>query len=489
MAHLSEPALLHRSPAFQALKTYLIELTGLGYYHDKDGTLALHVQRHLTRLNISNLAQYLDLIRSPEGQEDLDYLLDDIAIGETYFFRNTAQFDALQYDILPERIANARNRGTLKIWSAGCASGAEPYSISILLSRMSPALKAIDILGTDICGRRLKRARSAVFSEWELRGLPDELRRDCFTRQGKLWNLNAQFVRGVTFRQQNLMDILTGPAEDAGGQFDIILCRNVLIYFDMDLMRRILARLRDLLVDGGWLLVGHSEPFLEIAHFLTPVSVSGTTAYRRCDGADGETLSTFTPPLVWTAPPVNFPGVPSAPPPPPAMLPNFPETPGFSVGANNAPVNYEIPPPPEPAVDPRTQVKGRDALDEVHKLADAGDWRKAMDSCTAYIADNQLDPAGHFLLALILEHQGQGAAAFEALKRVVYLDRGHALAHFHLGRMHAMTGDAKQAKRSFSNARDLVSRMPLGTPLAGGDGLVNDELGTLVHQHLARLEG
>lgn len=491
-----DPETISLAPAFKDFKSYLIELTGLGYYQDKDTALAQHVRKRISETTFQNIDQYVDFVRSLAGREELDQLLDLIAIGETYFFRNPAQFDALRTHILPNRIAARVGDKALRIWSAGCASGAEPYSISILLEREWPAASGgwnVQITGSDICERRLMRARQARFSEWEMRGLSDEIRDACFDKRGKNWQLHSRFARRVEFRQQNLKTLCEGPIDDSPGEFDIILCRNVLIYFDVDLMRRVLAKLRSLLVDGGWLIVGHSEPFLEIAHFLTPVSVSGTTVYQKTDNVRSNSTPGISAGIrnvvkAGAGTPKNS-HLPFTPPPP--FL--------FSAVDDDAqwlreqaplrvqPVDdHSGEPDSKTVLNTASAINRVSRLDEARRHADAGNWSCAVTFCEEHIAEHSLDPDGHFILALVHEHRGDITAALEELKRTIYLDRHHALAHFHLGRLYALKGDFQSSHRFTENSVDISAGIARGTAVRGGDGLLSEELESLARQQLSR---
>lgn len=468
------------APAFVALKAHLIELTGLAYYVDRNETLVERLQRRLAETKIPSVGAYFDFICSAAGGRELDALINEITVGETYFFRYPAQFDALRKVILPERIAARQAHRSLKIWSAGCASGAEPYSLAILLQREWPELARswpISILGTDISERRLERARQAAFSEWELRGLPEELRQECFRREGSSWRLVQRYAQGVEFRCQNLMDLLAPGFDATGCKYDLILCRNVLIYFGAEVTRQLLAKLHDMLSDGGWLLVGHAEPYFEISHFLTPVSVDGATAYRRLD-ARKEALPGRAAVRVPSAPaPTPFPAFATTlPPEPPVMAPT------------RSPTSVEppaLPPAPPPVAEPASLPEG--TLERAWSYANNGDWDRAQQTGERYTADHPLDPDGHFILALVHEHRGNPAAAMKEFRQVIYLDRSFALAHFHLGRLLALQGDSRAARRSYENVVNLLSGEPSPRPMRGGEGLASDDIASLARRQMAKL--
>ena len=189
--------------------------------------------------------------------------------GETHFFRNAAQFDALYSQVLPQIIERRRALRTLRIWSAGCASGAEPCSIAILLQELLPDVDewSITILGTDINTEALDRARKAIYSTWAFREQrARQWQSRYFRRKGDRYELVPEVRHMVTFAQLNLARD-NYPAYETNTMFmDLILCRNVTIYFTESVTKRVIERLHDALVGGGWLVVGHSEHSLTTYH-------------------------------------------------------------------------------------------------------------------------------------------------------------------------------------------------------------------------------
>jgi chemotaxis protein methyltransferase CheR len=497
---------VRKAPVFADLKSYLIGLTGLEYYDDKEDTLADRVYRRVVERRFANLEQYFAYLKSPDGRQELDVLIEELAIGETYFFRDTAQFEALNSVILPERFDARKNDRALRIWSAGCSSGAETYSIAILLERDWQKYRKtwnIELTGSDLCERRIARACSAEFSDWDLRSVPEHVKAECFDAVGKNWRLHERFRKGVNFEQRNLLDLLNGNRNDGG--YDIILCRNVLIYFDLDLIRQLLAKFRSLLREGGWLLVGHSEPFLEIANFFAPVALAGATAYRRLDGA----ASSLCGALADQGPPDNGTALQA----PVTATWDFPQRDAaFAPQLDPAPwlqaepdrdrqmqtaMAYAQPSPiatadtayVAPVVEEAETADPEALLSVARQCADDGRWREARDACEAYIEDVPLDPEGHFVLALILEHCNAAEGALHELRQCLYLDRQFALAHFHLGRLQALAGDRRRALRSYSNVIDLLTSARGDAPVRGGDGLQADELENLARDQVGRLVG
>jgi chemotaxis protein methyltransferase CheR len=278
---------------FLRLKALLIRRTGHFYYEDKDDLLWERVGRRLRALGLPGIGAYLDRLQDPaRGEAEWAALEAEITIGETFFFRYAEQFAALRDTILPDILARNAATRRLRIWSAGCANGSEPYSLAILLRQMLGDAVAdwrITLLGTDLNEVALESARGAIFSPWALRSMPAEDKARDFLPMpgGRGWQLKPQHRSMVRFQRQNLLDLLSPEAALEMTEFDLVLCRNVLIYFHPEVVLQLVRALAARLVPGGWLLLGHAEPSPAYAEFLDPVSLPGTAAWRR--GTEGLT--------------------------------------------------------------------------------------------------------------------------------------------------------------------------------------------------------
>src|SRR6266404_3668794 len=275
------------------------------YYADKDADLARRVGRRLSSTGAPDCSTYLDILRDPlRGARELDELIAEVTIGETHFFRHREHFEALRNLVLPDLIAQNRAHRRLRIWCAGCADGPEPYSLAILLKReMSCELLGweVAILGTDINRRSLARAREGKFEEWAFRSTPEELKRVCFLKEGGLWSIAPEYKECVSFQYHNLVEHSFPSVVNNLFCFDLIVCRNVMIYFGPDGMQRTILRFHNCLVPGGWLLVGPSEPNMTQFSPFRAVNAPGVTLYQKPDpspaagGAEAFTMTSFPP--------------------------------------------------------------------------------------------------------------------------------------------------------------------------------------------------
>ena len=453
-------------PLYPRLKEHLIECTGLSYYADKDSDLARRIRRRLEALGFRDCVSYLDLLRDPvRGASEMDALIEEVTIGETYFFRHREHFDALRDLMLPDLIARNTGNRHLRIWCAGCADGAEPYSLSILLHReLAQVLLGweVSILGTDINREYLATAREGRYEQWSLRSTPDNVKSACFEQKGKTWVIAPEYREGISFQFHNLVEDRFPPHLNGPCTFDLIICRNVMIYFAPKLMRKIVRRFHECLAPSGWLLVGPSEP--NMTHFTSfrALNAPGVTLYQRPDSSVRDFAEE-----VW------FPTEPLVVPAPIVSLPTAPR-----------------PPLPEGAEPAACQTTNRPAptLADLRQRADQGDWKGAADCGKQLIESDNLNALVHFHYALVLEQVGDHVESERSLRRAIYLDRQAVLAHYHLGLLLRSHGDSRQAERCFHNALDLLAPLPGDEILTDADGITVVELRKLAQTQIESLK-
>ena len=469
-------ALASSDPGFPALKARVIARTGHHYYIDKDDLLYDRLVRRFRELRLADCTAYAAFLEGPGANEEWAALVDAITIGETFFFRYAEQFTALRDEIVPQLIAARRSERRLRIWSAGCASGAEPYSLAILVhGLLGDALPdwTVEIVGTDISAAALATARNAEFGRWALRTTPPEDRVRWFqrvearpgpTREGG-YKLRREFRAMVRFERQNLLGLLDGSTPAAFAEFDLILCRNVLIYFSADHVRGIVRGFAERLRPGGWLLLGHAEPNPEFGAWLDPISLLGTAAYRR-GGALPEPVKPPPAAPVLAVAPLELPPV--------AII---------------EPVRVPEPPPLPPPADIRPITDATDVIERVRAMANTGDtgagWRLVRDA----LLDRPNDPSLRFYEGLLARGLGREAEAERALRGALFLNRDFLMAHFHLGLLLSDLGRAEPARRALENALHLTHALAPTAPVPEGDGLSAGELATSARLALESLGG
>lgn len=451
--------------AFARLKQAIIERTGHFYYQDKDDLLWERVQRRLRASGTVGVDAYLALLNDFEaGPPEWTALEAELTIGETYFFRYAAQFEALTRDILPSLLKARAEERRLRIWSAGCATGAEPYSVAILLQEaLGPALPdwRISILGTDLNENFLAAARRADFGRWALRSLTAERRRAWFDQVGDRFHLKPAYRRLVRFERGNLLDLLgpTPPLELS--EFDLILCRNVLIYFEHQTVEALARQLVTRLRPDGWLLLGHAEPNLGFNAFATAVSFPGTVAYRR-SGAPQPPVETPPAPLVFEAPP-----------------------PAYELALQLLPEPVVAPSPPTP--DHAAPVEPADeavTFDRIERLADLGDFEAARALCLDAIEAAPLEPRLHYRLGVVDHAAGRLREAEGALRKACYLDPAYAMALLQLGLVRLELGRLQSGRRALEAARRLAGTLPADLRLRDGAGMTAGDLRDLARARI-----
>ncbi len=212
-----------------------------------------------------------------------ELLVTRMTVGESHFFRNKPQFEALERHVLPELIKKRTPDRRLRIWSAGCAAGEEPYSIAILLNRLIPDIERwhIFILATDINRKILEKANSGIYGKWSFREVPAGIQANYFVRTDNSYVLLPEIQRMVTFRYLNLVEEGYPSLLTDTNAMDLILFRNVMIYFNEHTSLSVVNKLYESLVDGGWLAVGHTEVASKLFHQFVSRSFPGTFLFQK----------------------------------------------------------------------------------------------------------------------------------------------------------------------------------------------------------------
>ncbi|MEP7352584.1 MAG: CheR family methyltransferase [Acidobacteriota bacterium] len=450
-------------PGYSRLKEYLVKFTGLAYYSERDTELARLLGRRLAATGLPDCTAYFNLLQHPlHGVTELDALIAEITIGETYFFRHQEHFDALRDQVFPELIQRNGRTRSLRIWCAGCSDGCEPYSLAILLKReMADQLAGWDvtILGTDINRNCLARAREGLFPSWALRATTETLKEQCFTKEGNFWSLCPQYRKGVSFQYHNLVENLSSPNASLS-EFDLIICRNVMIYFGQELMRRMVLQFHHSLVPGGWLLVGPAEPNMTFFTSFRSVQLPGLTLYQKSSESVLHSSPTVSPSF---ALPLLVPPSPALPPltMPPPIVPNKSQTSAES------------------------EVETTLALAQRH--ADTGRWEEAARCCEGLLVTDPLNPRVHLIRGLIFEQMGRFDQAEQSLRRVIYLDHQSVLARYSLGLVLQSRGQVHPAVRCFENTLQLLDSVSRDYRYSDADGITAGELRELATMHLGIL--
>lgn len=403
------------------------------------------------------------LLSSTPSHHEIELLASCLTVGETYFFRERRSFDALEQKVLPG-LLQARWQGErrLRVWSAGCCTGEEPYSIAMLLDRLLPDQQDwnIMLLATDINPTFLRKAVRAEYGEWSFREAPAWLRERYFHRgSGGSYRLREPIRKRVAFSCLNLADDSYPSLTNNTNAMDLIFCRNVLMYFTPERARAVIEKLHRALVDGGWLVVSPAETSTVLFADFEAVEIDGAIFYRK--GSEATPVRSATAVPAMTPAPRCQAELPLAPMPEQAVLPQEP--------AKQA-VKSE---PPALAETEKLSTRARECAN-LGRLDEASAW------CREAIALDKLNPALHYLLATIEQEQGLNDNAAQSLLRTLYLDDHFVLAHFALGNLRRAQGRPRDAQRHFDNALAALRRYAADEVLPESDGLTAGRLGEIV---------
>jgi chemotaxis protein methyltransferase CheR len=271
-------------PALCEIRDLLYRVSGIYQMDFQFSFLVTRCRRRMKILNVSALAAYFRYLAAPKtGQEEIRNLLNEITIGETYFFRNQAQIDALRKIILPKVAALPlkQEQKEIRVWSAGCSTGEEPYTLAIaLLDEITQRHQdwTLEILATDINDESLRKAAAGQYNEYAVRRIRPELKSRYFCSEGSLFRI-SDAVRGIVkFARLNFED---QPAISAMGEFDFIFCCNVLIYFDQASKQRAIVNFERSLLPGGYLFLGDCESLFHTENQFRLLHYPEATAYRK----------------------------------------------------------------------------------------------------------------------------------------------------------------------------------------------------------------
>ncbi len=346
--------------------------------------------------------------------------------GETYFFRDHGQFDLLRLRLLPELIQRRRDTKTLRLWSAGCSSGEEVYSLAMLMDMLLPQRNDWDILilGSDINEAALARAQRGHYGSWSFRMAPPALKQRYFTHTDDEWILDERIRGMVTFRVTNLIDEVFPSAELH--DMDLILCRNVFIYFTAADVAAVAGKLAAALGEGGYFMTAHAEL---LGHRLQNL--------RSRLFAEGVVYQRATP-------------EPAAAIPRPARLPPAPSA------ATEPTPGTPHPSPPSAPDAPNADV----LLALAREFADRGEYDRAAQICRRALSSEPLAPEPHFLLAQLAQLNGDFDQAGEMLRKTLYLDPQNVAATLELAALYERSENLPRAQTLRRAALDIVRTLP-----------------------------
>ncbi|MFO0583172.1 MAG: CheR family methyltransferase [Anaeromyxobacter sp.] len=460
-------------PVLADLAALLKERVGLNVRADGHAALRLAVVARLDELpDVPDGAAYHEVLRGAGGDDELRRLLPLVTVGKTSFFRDERQFGALEA-LLPRLLARPRGGGRrVAIWSAGCATGEEPYSIAMACAEAGAEPEHVELVATDVNPEAVAHALRGEYDSRRLRDVPERIRERYFETGAERPHVRPLLRRYVTaIRTHNLVSA-SFPRPSDGGGWDVIFCRNVIIYFDTATTQQVLTLFHGNLSPGGYLFLGYSESLFRLFEGFELTEVAGAFLYRR-------------PEVRMTPLPVRRPVRPQVP---------IPESPPRVAHVDTAvtPVPAARPgtPRPRPPFAPQEFLDGAIALfadgrfgaarellerwiekggeDLAVRLTLAnlyGILRQPAEARACYekaLALEPLSAEAHLFYGIHLVSTADPEAAARELARALFLDPDLALAHYYLGRCREAQRDPDRARLAYRNALDAYKRRPDG---------------------------
>ena len=436
---------------FLQFRDLIEERCGIHFDESQRVSLTASLSARMQQLGLERMEDYYDHLLTASGaastEVEFRHLINLVTITETCFFRDAAQFRMLRDQILPALISARTSISgisgigggeprTIRIWSAGCSSGEEAYSVALTLWDMGAFLAypewTFDIVGTDINTRVLEAARRGVYSPRAVRNVDGRLLRRYFVEEDGQFILDDDIKKRVRFEQGNLTQV---PMPSTGPQ-DIVFCKNVAIYFQPDVARRLVHGLHDSIADGGYLLLGHAESLWQVDDRFELVEHGGAFAYRKpklgresfslesLESIDRTSRPAFAQPsseqydecLQW-----------------------------FRVGDwAKAEAGLRCLLRSSPTFAPARLLLGG-------VYAHSGRYDEAAEEAGALLKQSDLDARAHLLLGMIAARQQRVDQAMQSLRRALYLDDSLALAHFWLGNLYRDRGDVLRACHEYES--------------------------------------
>ena len=393
---------------FVLFRDFIEKHSGLHFGEGKRDALRIALVARMSALGLTDYEQYYErLVRGPDGEKEFRKLLNLITVNETWFFRDRAQFEALKRYVLPEIIGRRKDSRTIRIWSAGCSTGEEPYSIAMVVRDALPDLGRwkVEILGTDVSERALEDARNGVYRPRSLRELDEGYKRYFEEREG-LFYLSEEVKKMVRFEYFNLISE-PYPLDRMKG-WDIIFCRNVTIYFKLESTKRVIHNFYRSLDDQGYLFVGYSENLRFLTDEFRSVWLGDAWVYRKREIVE------------------------------PAKVERPKPKPRFK----------EIEKSPD------------ELLRTAEVLADTGKHEEALRLCGEALRRDPAYADAHFLMGLIYRAMGELGRASKEFREVVLL-RPDILARMYLGDIYREGGLLNPAAREYEMAlREFEKHRP-----------------------------
>lgn len=487
----------------QRFRAHIAQRLGLQFEDTKIDFLADVLQRRLQHHGLTSEA-YLAQLDSGMPAPELSALAQELTIAETYFFRNIDQFHALAGTVLPQSLQARARPGPLQVLSAGCASGEEAYTIAMLARQALSGLPwALAIRAVDINPAMIEKARRARYTDWSLRETPADIRQRWFRRDGRDLVLSDEIRTAVTFEERNLVE--DDPSLWQPGGYDVVFCRNVLMYLAQEQAQAVVRRIARALAPGGHLFLGHAETLRNLSEDFDLRHTHGTFYYQRKETSAARAPSAAPPAasrdaIAWHAPP--------------AAAAPMPHDDAWVQTIHQAGERIERLVQASAATAAERGWNTAQALELLHRerfsealalvrgapataartpevlllnavlLTHSGRLEEADAVCQSLLAFDALNAGAHYVQALCCEGAADYSGAAEQNQVAAYLDPSFAMPRLHLGLLARRNGDCDTARRELHQALALLQREDASRLLLFGGGFGREALSALCRAEL-----
>lgn len=471
---------------FVLFQDFLEKKSGLHFDQSKMESLKASLLQRMQVNQLDNFEHYYRFLAfHPEGEKELRNLLSLITVNETSFFRQKEQFIVLEEKVLPELIrekekrdAHLKGNFSLDIWSAGCASGEEPYTIALILKEKFSELQNwdINILGTDIDQETLEQAKKGIYGRNSLRSTEPEYRKKYFTKIENRYLLKEEIKKMVSFAYHNFAGESYPSPQLAGGahhsgtyrKWDIIFCRNVLIYFKPEKIENILDHFYRHIQDNGYLFLGYAESIGRFSQF-TLIQRDNTFYYQKKVSKEVLTSEVTVSKDVPLTQQIPSPVV------------------SLKVSGEKSEGKTRVSVVKLPKEGDYLEVKTEKLYQEILQLLDREEYDFALKKIDELMKMDKLSPEVYYLRGVVegkLNHSEEAIAEF---KRTIYLDKGFLMAHFNLGEIYAQVGKKKNALREYKNVFRILEDREIEDPIPFSGGFSKKVLINLCERYIQRL--
>ncbi len=450
---------------FSKYKNLLSKEAGLSFHYDRSEELKKNILKRMEIVgNFKNFNDYFFYINDKNlGALEFKNLLDSLTIGETYFFRNEAQFEVFTTTVLPKLIEKkiSQDKPSLKIWSAGCSTGEEPYTLAMVLHHHLPHFKNwdISILATDINRDYLKKAKEGVYKKRAIEEIPAAYLGSYFIQQEENYILSDVIKKMVNFEYHNLVsDPYFLPAMQ---EIDILFCRNVLIYFDSKTVKDVVQKLAESLKKEGYLFLGHSESLWKISTDFTSIQFPQTFIYQK---RKAERHEEEIPPHI--------------------PLPEIHLTADFKKEEKRWPSSIQeieiLFKEGERAFEKKEYGRALEYFEKILKqsekhlktlmakaaiLANQQKYKEAIFLLEKVIEEDNLFKEAYYLKGVLHEKCNQIDEAIKAFQKVLYLEPHFSVCYFHLGNLYRFQNKKNLSKKAFENCMSLIKDKSENSPV------------------------